>query len=166
MSNVWFISDLHFEEINIVNHRNLGNTIEEHDETIIDNINKVLGKRDKLFILGDLGRGQIALDKIGRLSGTKELILGNHDQLATACYLHYFSKVHGFRRYKQFWLTHCPIHPQEIYTCRGNIHGHLHYGAKTAPLLYPYFNVNVEYNGGKPVALDTIYDWFNKYEQT
>jgi len=164
MSNVWFTSDLHFEEDNIAKHRNFGDTKEEHDEHIIDNINSFVRKRDKLFILGDVARSIAGLPKLGRLNGVKELIIGNHDNLATERYLEHVIKVHGFRRYKKFWLTHCPVHPQEIYRCRGNIHGHLHNGAATPPLPYPYFNVNLDYNSGYPVSLEIIQEWFDNFE--
>jgi calcineurin-like phosphoesterase family protein len=122
----------------------------------------VIGKKDKLFILGDAAFSNKALPLIGEINGTKELIIGNHDGLTTKAYLEYFTKVHGFRQYKGFWLSHAPIHPQEIYRCRGNIHGHIHNGAATPPLPYPYYNVNVDFNKMQPVNFDTIEAWFKE----
>ena len=29
-------------------------------------------------------------------------------------------------RYKKMWLTHCPIHPDEMRRCVGNLCGHIH----------------------------------------
>ena len=162
-SNVWFTSDLHLGHKGVAYHRGY-TTVEYHDSEILNNFQKLIGKRDKLFILGDVAWNNQSLPLIGEIPGVKELIVGNHDTYTTKEYLKYFNKVHGFRGYKGFWLSHPPIHEQEIYRKRGNIHGHIHKGAHTKPLPYPYFNVNVDFNDMKPVNLDTILDWFQEQE--
>ncbi|NIP43115.1 MAG: hypothetical protein GWO28_10505, partial [candidate division Zixibacteria bacterium] len=132
LSNIWLASDLHLGHEGAAKHRGF-DSISDHDEMIIDNFQSLICKRDKLFILGDVVWNNKSLKLLAEIPGTKELIIGNHDTLSTREYLKYFTKVHGFRGYKEFWLSHCPIHPQEIYRCRGNIHGHLHKGAATPP---------------------------------
>ena len=160
-SNVWFTSDLHLGHEGVAKHRGF-TCLEYHDDAILNNFQKLIGKRDKLFILGDVAWNNKSLPLIAEIPGVKELIVGNHDTLSTREYLKYFNKVHGFRGYKGFWLSHPPIHEQEIYRKRGNIHGHVHNGAHTPPLPYPYFNVNVDFNDMKPVNFDTILDWFQE----
>jgi len=161
-SNVWFTSDLHLGHKNVAKMRGF-DSIEEHDAVIIDNL-QTIGKRDKIFILGDLVWHHKHLPVFDNIPGVKELIIGNHDTLSTKEYLKYFNKVHGFRGYKGFWLSHPPIHEQEIVRKRGNIHGHVHNGASTDKLPYPYYCVNVDFNDMKPVNFDTIMDWFKEQE--
>lgn len=157
--NVWFTSDWHLGHNKVALLRGF-NSVEEHDNHIISNINKAVGKRDKLFVLGDVAWKQSYLDKLsGIICRNMELIIGNHDTLQTTEYLKYFTKVHGFRKYKDVWLSHCPIHPQEMYRCRTNVHGHLHRGAGTPPLGFPYFNVNVDYNDYEPIGYSRIMNY-------
>ena len=160
-SNIWFTSDLHLGHGGITKHRGFPSIV-EHDWTILANLNAMVRKKDKLFILGDVVWNQEALKLLDEIPSEKELIIGNHDTMTTKAYLKYFRNVRGFRSYKGFWLSHCPIHPQEIYRRRGNIHGHIHKGANTPALPMPYFNVNVDYNNYAPVNFDTILAEFDK----
>lgn len=160
MSNIWFTSDLHLGHAFAAEQRGF-NSVEDHDSFIIESFNSHVGRRDKVFILGDLAFSSNGLKNAGYLSGTKELIFGNHDTYSLDKYLNVVDKVHGFRRYNNFWLSHCPIHPQEMYRCRGNLHGHIHKGAATPELYLPYFNVNVEFNNFNPVNLDRIEEIYN-----
>lgn len=59
-------------------------TIEEHDETIIDRWNAVVGDEDIVYNLGDFAFGLAknsdrVREVFGRLKGRKYLIIGNHD---------------------------------------------------------------------------------------
>lgn len=98
MSNVWFTSDTHFGHANIVRGtskwgdsdggvhgkqrtRNF-DTLEEHDETLIDNINKLVLPGDTLYHLGDWSFGGLEnVGKFRRKLNCKNihLIYGNHD---------------------------------------------------------------------------------------
>ena len=71
------------------------------------------------------GIGWYNISKVGRLNGTKKVILGNHDDMPIEAYRQYFQVMRGMFRYKGIWLSHPPIHPTEL---RGkkNIHGHTH----------------------------------------
>jgi calcineurin-like phosphoesterase family protein len=160
LSNIWFTSDLHLGHKGAASHRGFTSVV-EHDWTIISNLNSVVRKRDKLFILGDVCWNNKSLLLLNDIPGIKELIIGNHDTLSTNEYLKYFTKVHGFRKYDKFWLSHCPIHPQELIRGRGNIHGHIHTGGMTGNLGHPYFNVNVDMNNMCPVNLDTIISFYS-----
>lgn len=124
MSRVFFISDLHFNHLNMALKRGFNN-IEDHDNLIIQNWNNTITKQDVVYILGDLTLEKTDLSIIKKLNGNKNLILGNHDCASISEYLKYFNKVFGIKKYKGYWLSHCPIHPSEL---RGkkNIHGHIH----------------------------------------
>jgi len=160
--SVWFTSDLHIGHPKIAELRGFS-TVKEHDDTIIHNISSKLLKRDKLFILGDVVWKPMHLRRLDEISCYKELLFGNHDKLSTKEYMKYFQKLHGFVRYKNFWLSHCPIHPQEIHRCMGNIHGHIHNKAATKPLDKPYYCVNLDFHDLFPVQFETIRDSFEEY---
>lgn len=131
MSHVYCVGDLHFGHKNICAFRGnlLGNipisTEEEHREAVIFLWNQRITKRDTVFVLGDAVFTEETLEDISRLKGTKVLVRGNHDVLNASTYLTVFKDVAGMIRSRASWLTHAPIHPQEL---RGkiNIHGHVH----------------------------------------
>jgi calcineurin-like phosphoesterase family protein len=70
-------------------------------------------------------------------------------------YLKYFEDVRGFLRYKQMWLSHCPIHPQELYRCKLNVHGHIHKNTNSPELPLPYVNVNWDF-WKRAISLDEL----------
>lgn len=136
MSNIWFCSDLHFGHKNIDKFRApCGITSEAHNrERIqIDWINRVK-KNDDVYVLGDAAFTMEVVDDFKWLPGRKFLVRGNHDKLDTQTYLKYFQHVYGILKYKEFWLTHAPVHPQEL---RGkvNLHGHVHFDTVTSMFL-------------------------------
>lgn len=126
MSNIWFCSDLHFGHKNIQKFR--GGVLDEQDnrKQIIADWNDVVTKRDDVYVLGDAAFTLDVVDVFESLPGRKFLVRGNHDLLDTSVYLKYFHQVYGLLKYKEFWLSHAPIHPDEL---RGkvNLHGHVHY---------------------------------------
>lgn len=89
--NVWFSSDWHKGHANIVRGvsqwedkspcRNF-DTLEEHDEALINNINKVCKKGDIIYFIGDLAfGGKQNIYEIWKRLECKNihLLLGNHD---------------------------------------------------------------------------------------
>lgn len=155
--SVWFTSDLHLGHERVAPDRGF-TTIAEHDWQIIENINKVVNKRDKLFILGDFAFTDKGFQQAYDLRCQNiELILGNHDVYPTNKYRKIVQKIHGFRGYKSFWLSHCPIHPNEMRKKTGNLHGHIHKFGDTDEITDPrYFNVNIEYHSLGPVSFIEI----------
>lgn len=130
MANVLFCSDLHFGHKNIGKFRNSlisDNTEEENRRRICEDWRKRVTKRDIVYVLGDACFSMDTIFEFGELPGKKILVRGNHDLLDTQVYLKYFDGVYGLLKYKEFWLSHAPIHPNEL---RGkvNLHGHVHYG--------------------------------------
>ncbi len=79
----WFISDLHLGHKNILKlaNRPFGD-IEHHDDTIIDNYNRLVNDKDDVYILGDISFNQSYENYkriFGALKGNKYIIVGNHD---------------------------------------------------------------------------------------
>ena len=129
MQKIFITSDQHFGHKKIIEfeskHRPF-KTIEEHDEELIKRWNAKVGKKDTVWHLGDFCFSEKSLEIAGRLNGIKKLVLGNHDMLATHKYLKYFNKVYGAVSYKNYILTHMPVHPNQKYRYKCNIHGHMH----------------------------------------
>lgn len=141
MSNVWFGSDWHFGHKNIAKFRTEVASEEANRERIIEDC-KVIRKNDTLFLLGDIAFYEPYIEDIGRINCQKYLVRGNHDQLPTWRYLEYFKEVYGVIKYNGFWLSHAPIHPDELRGKR-NLHGHVHYSSIAKPF-HPAYNVKQE----------------------
>lgn len=125
MSNIYIIADLHLGHEKIALARDF-TSVKDHNETIITNWNRTVGKRDSVFVLGDVVFGEQNFPLLGMLNGTKKLILGNHDKYPITRYTKYFSQVFGCVRYKECILSHIPVHESQFERYKYNIHGHLH----------------------------------------
>ncbi len=136
MSRVFIISDLHLGHRNILKFRTEFSSIEEHDSTILNNILDCVNKRDTLWVLGDMVFDSSHYEIVKEIScsvNRLHLVLGNHCTDNTArCKLvkrmledGVVSSAHGLVNYKGCWLSHAPIHPDEL---RGkfNVYGHTH----------------------------------------
>ena len=80
---IFFTSDLHLGHENCIRLCNRPfSSIEEMDETLIENWNRKITGKDTVYILGDLiYRSQKPPEEyLRRLRGKKHLILGNHDR--------------------------------------------------------------------------------------
>lgn len=131
--SVYFIADTHFGHSNIIRYRDQFTSIEDHDDYIMNRILSVCGKRDSLYILGDAFVGASSgyqLSEIARHVEFLHIVLGNHcNERKGSPSIHKLTQkcktVSGFRNYKGAWLSHAPIHPDEL---RGkiNVHGHVH----------------------------------------
>lgn len=82
----YYIADLHFGHENLLHYmdRRPFSTTSEMNETIISRWNEKVGKRDEVYILGDLSLldTDATNDITRRLKGKLHLILGNHDAVA------------------------------------------------------------------------------------
>jgi calcineurin-like phosphoesterase family protein len=172
---VFFASDTHFGHKSIVK---LGQGLrpgadsEEHDEILIRNWNRMVGpKRTMVFLLGDVAMSWEGYQKLERLNGQIRILLGNHDDrwLGPGRDLHRaaewlpprirFEPV-SLLRYKRMWLSHCPIHPDEMRKCVGNVHGHIHNHTIDDPR---YLNVCMErLPGFAPISLDRVREIFKE----
>lgn len=128
----WVISDTHFYWYHkkIIEYCNRPfSSVEEMNETIIKNWNKVVSNDDIVYVLGDFffGKKDDLKELCNRLKGRKILILGNHDRLSKNAYLSCgFETVESFPIIidNDFILSHAPIQGDlgKFY----NIHGHKH----------------------------------------
>lgn len=157
---VYVISDLHLGHTNCLKFRTEFRDIQEHDEFITENILKTCGKRDSLYILGDVCLDVSSFHYVETIAERVEflhIVLGNHDlerknTPTIEDYIGICKGVYGMRKYKGTWLTHAPMHPSEL---RGkiNIHGHIHDAVIDDDR---YFNASCENVDYKPVNIVDI----------
>lgn len=158
---VLFCSDLHLGHALAARNRGF-NSIQAHDESIILALDKVCTKRTILWVLGDVAMSITSLHLLAEVPGKKILIRGNHDRFQFLVYTKYFDVVDGFVNYKGMWISHCPIHPQELFG-KINVHGHIHKNARSPELPLPYFNVNWDF-WGRTLPLEELKQARDKYQ--
>lgn len=152
MANVWFCSDLHLGQRNIAKYRGL--TEEDQYELLYKEWHSKVTKRDIVYVLGDCCFSKERLADFSKWRGEKRLILGNHDtEHATIKELaEVFTEIHSLRKYKNFWLSHAPLHPDEL-RGRINIHGHTHYHVINDKR---YINICLEQTGYKLIDIAAL----------
>jgi calcineurin-like phosphoesterase family protein len=133
----WFTSDQHFGHRNIIEYCNRPwQNVNEMNQGIIDNWNKLISVNDTVFVVGDvfLCNPEQAKEIIAQLNGKKILIRGNHDRSIETMKGVGFSEVHSkllihLQDGRRALLAHKPI---SWYQFRGGadllIHGHHHHG--------------------------------------
>lgn len=167
MAKVFITSDLHLGHKNLiesVRHMN----VEEHDNLIIDNWNKIVTKRDTVYVLGDIvmEKHNILKNYIPKLNGTIIISPGNHCTKRVCQEYHNLDiTVVGYLKYKDFILTHIPIHEACLTEYKGNIHGHIHKPGllNNECINNPkYYNVNTELHSYTPVEFNKILEYYEK----
>lgn len=163
---IYFTSDLHIGHYNIIKYRSSKNfsSLKEHDEFMLNKISE-LKKRDILYIIGDFifksKNYDYYINEINKMSCRIKLVMGNHDDIR----LYKENRIEiqlPIFSYKNIWISHIPIHPNEIRNRLGNIHGHLH------EEIIPdkrYFNVNIDVNNYEFVNFDYIKTYFKNIRQ-
>ena len=155
---VLFTSDLHLGHKSIHKYRTYFSNADHHDTYVLLQLSK-LDKRTILYVLGDFLFDGPHLEEylsiISKMPCTIKVIPGNHDSksLYTQTIAKNIITELPLFTYKGVWLSHCPIHPQEMRNRIGNIHGHLH--NESIPDK-KYFNVNLDVNDFKFVPLENI----------
>ena len=161
----WVTADTHFGHQLMAKLRPW-DTIEEHDEAIIDNWNSLVAPQDRVYVLGDLCMNRRHVGTISRCNGKKVLVKGNHDIFKLKDYLPHFDDIRAYivKPKHGLIMSHIPIHPQSMGTrYRLNVHGHLHeyqvleesHDSEGFPLgADPHYRcVSLEQTGYKPVDL-------------
>ena len=122
----FFLSDTHFGHRRILSfERHQFNSIEEHDDYIMNLIEQRVKADDVLYHLGDFAfsLSEIIEQRWNNLPCTKILILGNHDKYEFC--RHYFTEVYRYPLFlsRRILLSH---EPEQVSPYVLNIHGHLH----------------------------------------
>lgn len=164
MSKVYFVSDLHLGHKNICAYRTQFSSQQEHDSFVLENILSCGGKRNTLWMLGDCFFSEESYDSLKEISKAYmqvNWVLGNHDtdnaqgknNVKRAIKEDLINKIGSLFKYKGYWLSHAPIHPDELRGSR-NIHGHVH----NKPIVGDdrYIAVCLEQTDYKPIAFEDI----------
>lgn len=163
MTDIWFISDTHFNHANIIKfypEKRPFHSIKEHDEAIVAIWNSIIRPQDKVIHLGDFYLGSHPEEYARQLHGHKYLILGNHDKAPCRNYAN-FTRISGGIRMRgnyfgkhDVYLSHAPIHPFSLVRAGTyNLHGHIHNHIIPD---YRYINLCVEQTDLRPLHIDTI----------
>lgn len=177
-SGIFFTSDTHFGHKNILNfcHRPF-DSIEEHDQALINNWNSVVGPDDTVFHLGDFAFGGFPFWEsiVKQLNGHIILIIGNHDQknrtAGTDALFDYVSQQMRILIGNQtVYLNHYPFlcfahqDPTHYRDCSIQLFGHVHsgplvHGTDTERLKYLFptqYDVGVDNNNYTPVSWEQV----------
>lgn len=167
--STYFWSDTHFNHTGIATHCP---TTRPHSELIafneylIDCWNLTVGKRDRIFLVGDFGfttRDGWRLDEIfARLNGEKHLIVGNHDEKNKLVLKLPWVSIHDLVTVRENGMrTVCCHYPMETWknAQRGYLmlYGHSHGSLKT--VLPHRFDVGVDAEGRDgPLSFEQLWD--------
>ncbi len=125
MSETWFTSDTHYSHFNIIEYtKRPFSSLEEMNETMIENFNRVVRQVDTVYHLGDFALGQWHLAKpiFDRLNGAKKILIkGNHDQSKKKMLELGFAEVHDSLEWNGWLLRHHPMQTHRNMLC-----GHVH----------------------------------------
>jgi calcineurin-like phosphoesterase family protein len=177
-TNIWFTSDTHFYHKNIIKYcYRPFNSVEEMNQSLINNWNNVVKENDVVFHLGDF-----AFDKwkhiINQLNGKIYLIVGNHDEIKYPGHKIFdlfegvFNQLYIQIDNQWIYLNHYP------FLCYGGsyknnpvwqLYGHTHSGpncngkdACRLKITFPYqYDVGVDNNNYTPVSYNQIKEIIN-----
>lgn len=172
-SGVFFTSDTHFNHLNIIKYcKRPFENVEEMDEVLIENWNKVVSDNDTVFHLGDFAFGGFPVwERIRpRLKGHINLILGNHcirnvnaqnEKRLSDMFDWVGEMLTIYIEKHPIILCHYPLlcYPDSYY----NFHGHVHSGPNSTSkdvvnnIFKPtQYDVGVDNNNFTPVSYEEI----------
>lgn len=151
---------------------------ENFSELIVENWNKVVGKKDSVLHLGDLSMcgKEKTIHYTKRLNGNKFLIRGNHDDNSETWYndcgftvIEPIFKIikDKYDNWNKFLFTHEPVVPLQdsFFNIHGHLHGNMHRGNVPEGRGWQYFDVGVDCINYTPIRLYDVLDWFKREVQ-
>ena len=174
--NIWVISDTHFNHENILKFTDRDGfiirpfaSVQQMDEHMVQKWNSVVKPGDKVYHLGDVFFGSKEYFKKlwPRLNGSKNLIVGNHDDIKFMSNGGFFKKVYMWRKLPEFnmLLTHVPVHDSVLGESRfnkqpyNNIHGHIYQNKSPSDR---HVCVSVEQIGYTPINMEELRDDYTR----
>lgn len=175
--SVWFTSDLHFNNENVIKYNNRPfNSVEEMNKKLIENWNSVVNNEDLIYVLGDfiMGSPSTVESILSQLNGEIILILGNHDTDAKVkIYKELGIQVNDLLKIKDnnilYILSHYPLFVRSWEGQAKNriyaLSGHTHSENKFYENIPWNYNVGVDANNYKPVNIENIKKAFIEKEK-
>ena len=136
--SIYFWSDTHFGHKGLLEHgfRKGFSTIEEHDQALIERYNAVVGRGDRVYLLGDISFYNKArtIELMKQLNGRKFIVWGNHDHSLKSAVKAEPSIIEQAYDYKEITvgeqrlvLFHFPILSwHQVHKGSWHLHGHSH----------------------------------------
>lgn len=161
-----FIADTHLGHRNIYKYRTVFESTRHNDLYFMRILQETSTKRDSMFFLGDIAFDEYYLDAIKELPGKKILIPGNHctEYIPMKKLVEVYDEVHALLKYKEFWLSHAPLHSGELRE-KVNIHGHVH-TASVPDVNYLNVSVDSTFMRYMPRTLTEVRDAFRIMKET
>lgn len=170
MANIFIFSDPHLSHGNILKFKRADgelyrpgfSCIEEHDDFIIQEFNKIVTPADKWYCIGDWSMKASAIELVRHFNGHGRLCRGNHDIYPTKRYLFdkdgnkLFEEIYATRLLDNLLLSHYPIREDSLKPTWTNVHGHVHNSVKALHYGPKYLNVSMEVTNLRPIALEDV----------
>jgi calcineurin-like phosphoesterase family protein len=168
MSNIFVISDTHFNHANILEFKDYLNkpcrefdSVEQMNECMMDNWVSVVGPNDTVIHCGDVLFGHNKVEwmeaNFAKLPGKKRLAIGNHDNVKHLA--PFFKDMQLWIDMEGFIFTHTPLHGSTLAEKHRfkepkiNVHGHIHTNPSPEG---PYFCACVEQINFTPLNIELI----------
>jgi len=154
--NIFFTSDLHFNDERFDILYRPFKTIEEQNNLIIRNINKIVKEDDILYMLGDISVDNSGIKNLEKIKcKNKILIIGNYDEDKLSLLKPYFKEIYNdliikLKDDKKYYLNHYPVNKKNDMF---NIVGHIHSLWKVKKNMV---NVSTDIWNFSPVSEDKI----------
>ena len=164
---IYLTSDMHFYHKRMLQFRPF-DTVEEMNEALISNWNKVVKPTDEVWHLGDFsfGNQDRTRDIFNRLNGRINIVFGNHDQVLKKAKFNLSQYVESYQDYKElkvnnqlYVLMHYPL----LTWNKGHygsymLHGHSHSGLDELNKTTTRLDVGIdcEYSNYAPISLEEI----------
>ena len=170
--SVFFTSDTHFGHNREFLYAPRGfESIQEHDEEIIQRWNEVVGQEDTVYVLGDLmlNDNEHGMECLRRLNGHINILYGNHDTdirknlyatLPNATILDYATVI-KINKY-QFYLSHYPSYTSNLENDAPlsqhliNLYGHTHQKTNFFQDIPFMYHVGLDSHDCYPVCFEQI----------
>ena len=168
---IFFTADTHFRHDEIVDAcQRPFNSVEEHDQVLVENWNALVRPEDEIYILGDfiIAENRDQVESLTRLlNGKKYLVLGDHDNpdLCEGCF-EWVKDYHVLNTHEKAWiLFHYPIwiwhrHHRDSIHLYGHVHHKpIHPGSPLDLALKDRtncINVGVDVQGYAPVSAEAL----------
>lgn len=183
MSEIFLTSDTHFCHNQAFVYEPRGfSSVEEMNEAIVENWNKVVKPEDMVIHLGDvmLNDSTYGLECFKRLNGQISITWGNHDTDARKVLLCALPNVislgyaHVFKYKKlSFYISHYPTLTSNYDSGKHfsqnviNLHGHVHSRTPWINLLNPFmYDVGMDAHKCTPVHIDEVmFDIRQRWEE-
>lgn len=175
MSTIYFTSDQHFGHQAIIKHSNRPfSSVEEMNEILIQNHNKIVTNKDDVYFLGDFSFYKDfnkIKEIIKRYNGRKYLIYGNHDKEFRKKYLEVFKSCNDYLEINynkiKICMMHFPITSwNKMKYGSWHLHGHTHGKIQESNNVFIKDNfyrwdVGVDCNNYKPISFEELKNKFN-----